>query len=170
MQYLVRWQPPGGDELSCILIQARQPLAQIWTLDILHHQIVMSTFGEVGVEVRNAVMFQIAQGPGLGLKALSGSLSLPGIGGIIVLDDLLENGKPVKCLGLGHQPDRPHPTFAQGAHDAVCPPIQQLFRLQAGSHHTERCLTGGAIPRAGPVHPAAVGTRNTQNTYLTKNL
>ena len=125
-----------GHRLATALVLRGEPLSEVGPLDILHHQVVVPTLREVGIQVGDARVLQVTKGARLGLKTLHRFLPLLGIGGIKVFDHLFEDGQPVEGLGLGHQPDGSHPPFAQRAHNAIGTAVQQLFCLQAGSPAT----------------------------------
>ena len=166
-QDIVGWQQLSRQRLASGFVFTRQPPAQVRPLDILHHQILMTPLGKVGIQIGNAGMFQVAQSTGFRLKALGGFLPFFSVRGVKVFDDFFQHRQPVKCLGLGDQPDGSHPALAQRPDHTVRAAIQQLAWLQASNSRSKGRLAGGAIASAGPVQPTTVWARNTQESNLT---
>ena len=96
-----------------------QPLKQVISLDMLHHDVIAAALGEIGADVRDAVVAQLGQHAALCLEALLGFLHRLGVCQVEVLEHLLNDATAAEGSHVLHHVDGAHPALAQWLHDAV---------------------------------------------------
>ena len=116
-----------------------QPLEQVVSFDVLHHDIVAAVLGKVGRDAGDAVVTQAGQHAPLLLEALLGFLHRLEVGQVKVLEHFLDDTLAAEGSQVLHQVDGAHTAFAQRPHDAV-DGVHRLARLQGdvGPRSTER--------------------------------